>query len=64
MKVLDDLTEGKYMRTMVSTADSPDSECRVELMTRCFCVIITLLVMKLIVSLRSSVVVVWTSNCV
>jgi len=47
MKVLDDLTEGKYMRTMVSTADSPDSECRVELMTRCFWVIVTLVLMKL-----------------
>jgi len=26
MKVLDELSEGRYIRTMVVTADSPDSE--------------------------------------
>jgi len=26
MKVLDDLTEGKYIRTMVITSELPDSE--------------------------------------
>ena len=26
MKVLDELSEGRYIRTMIVTADSPDSE--------------------------------------